>query len=78
MALVPLDVKKRKLVVGRGDRSAVPDRPRPKAREDQAASSSNALTNRKFLRKRMVSLTFASWNQIAIWLRGIDEFRRVA
>ncbi len=34
MALVPLDVKKRKLVVGRGDRSAVPDRTRPNARED--------------------------------------------
>jgi hypothetical protein len=34
IALVPLDVKKRKLVVGRGDRSAVPDRTRPKARED--------------------------------------------
>ena len=34
MAFVPLDVKKRKLVVGWGDRSAVPDRTRPKARED--------------------------------------------
>lgn len=34
MALVPVDVKKGTLVVGRGDRSAVPDRTRPKARED--------------------------------------------
>ncbi len=34
MALVPLDVKKRELVVGGSNRSAVPDRTRLKARED--------------------------------------------
>jgi hypothetical protein len=34
MAFVPLDVKKRELFVGGCDRSTVPDRTRPKARED--------------------------------------------
>jgi hypothetical protein len=26
----------------------------------------------------LVTLTFASWNQIVIWLGGIDELRRAA
>ena len=34
MAFVPLDVKRRELLVGRSDRSAVPDRTRPESRED--------------------------------------------
>jgi hypothetical protein len=30
-----------------------------------------------FLRK-LVSLIFASWNQTAVWLRGVDSLRRAA
>jgi len=28
--------------------------------------------------EKLVTLTFASWNQMAVWLRQIEELRRVA
>jgi hypothetical protein len=28
--------------------------------------------------EKMVSLIFASWNQTAVWLRGVDSLRRAA
>ncbi len=41
---VPLDVKKRELIVGRGDRIDVPDSTRPKAREDLPAGPPSVAT----------------------------------
>ena len=65
-AFVPLDVKERELAVGRGDRSDVPDRTRPKSLEDlrhgQNGRSVSPVTNESrntFLRSMLMLLVIS-------------------